>query len=398
MSLNPQSTRLLADRVRHGADPAERIDFAIPLAGPRPRFDSRSDAELRSVITGGPTVLERERALWELAERDCSDLVRLTGRVLDEEPDQVMRVHALWLLLQQLGSDSLDFLGRLTSAADLEVADWARLLISDLTGADHESVYGSARIAEDGAFDQTLPLIISGYVIVSVPGVGMVEARLSPLWFEAIMGRVMACTNADTIYTDLVVEKAVKGLHPDGSEHYELFKFSGMSGELAEDSLEHHYVSSMSRAFYPSLTVEHGHAVENVTELDRVAATKFAHPGEFDILGDGPRANRIAAAPRLPFVKSVRGRYFGWAAVNLDAVLAAGTVGAGMVQLSNPTSAVSKEATNARLYGLFRGKLSDHSGSGIAEMNIVPCHGTVDGEHDLHADGTCLPDPFLRLA
>ena len=208
----------------------------------------------------------------------------------------------------------------------------------------------------------------------------------------------MACTNASTITTDLVIEKAVRGMHPDGSDHYEIFKFRGMSSELSETQLEHHYVSSMSRAFYPSGIVEEGPSAAEPIELQRVAATAFSRPGEFAIGGDGARARRLATADRLPFVKSVRGRYFGWAAVNIPAVLQAGTVGAGHVQLSNPTGAVSGPMTNARLYGIFRGKVSDHTGSGAASVNLVPCHGTLDGEHDLHCDGIKAPDPFLTGA
>jgi hypothetical protein len=375
-------------------DVAECIDFARPLAGARVRFDLRGEDQLCTDAFEAVSAMERERALWELSDRLMGDAAPLIDRFINVEEDPAARRHALWLLVQVLGEAATPRLEALQRDDDPEVIDWARTLLSDIDAAPRRSVYDTARIVEAGAFDQTLPLLISGHVLVQLPGVGVVETRLSPLWFESIMGRVMACTNQTTIWTDLVIEKAIRGMHPDGTDHFEIYRFSGMSSALSESQLEHHYLSLTQRPFYPSGRVEEGPWVAAPIELERVAATTFARTRAYEIDGDGERAERMASSS-MPFVTSVRGRYHGWAAVNLQSVLDQGTVLARDVQLANPTDPVAGPLTNARLYGIFRGKLSDHTGDGVVDVNTIRCHGTVDGEHDLHCDGTKLADPFM---
>jgi hypothetical protein len=277
------------------------------------------------------------------------------------------------------------------------VADWSRLLAEELTGEPVERLGRRAIVHEGRTFDQTLPLLIAGQTLVTVPNLGRIKVTLSPLWFEAVLGRVMACTRQETFLTDLVIEKALGGLHPDGSMHYETFLFKGISYQLAPNLFEHHYESVTTRPFYPSGTVEVGDSVPVAVPLARVAGTEIQPPpdttasAESWIVGDGPCAGRIA---RHGYVRSVRGRYFGWAAVNLHTVLATGTVPAGAVQLANPTDPVVGPMTNAVLFGTFRGKISDSTGDGLLDVNTIPCHGTVGGEHDLDCDGTRVADPY----
>jgi hypothetical protein len=373
-------------------DPAELLDFARPRADADLRFDHRGDDELEACAFDMAEPLERERALWELADRQGDDAVESVLRFIAAEPDRAARRHAVWLLVR-IADEAPELLSGMCADDDPDVADWARALLAELTEVPFEHVYHSVEVDEDASFDQTLPLLIAGHVLVRLPSGEVAQATLSPLWFEAIMGRVMACTNRATVFTDLVIEKALDGLHPDGSPHYEIFKFAGASTPLGPATFQHHYVSLGGRRFYPSGEVENGEPEVVPIELQRVAETRFTRIGDLDLLGDGPRAEALRTE-ELPFVDTVRGRYSGWASVDLDRVAESGRVGAGSVQLSSPTHPVAGPMTNARLFGTFRGKVSDWAGSGRIQLNAIPCHGTVDGEHDLLCDGSEVDDRF----
>jgi hypothetical protein len=389
----------LAGEATTFTDPAEHLDFARPIAAPdAARFDNRSDEVLQEAAFSEASALERERALWELVDRQGEDAHPVVERFLDVESSRSCRIQALWLLQKTAGLGTPALMSKYFHDEDTDVADWARLLTEELTGDPVDRIYRKAKVLEGQTFDQTLPLLIAGHVLVTVPDLGRIQVTLSPLWFEQILGRVMACTNRSTFMTNLVIEKALEGLHSDGSTHYELFLFKGNSYQLAPTLYQHHYESVMTRAFYPSGTVEVGDAIPVAIPLARVAGTEVQAPqtsasSNLWIVGDGPCAQEAA---RSGFVRSVRGRYSGWAAVNLNTVLETNFVPPGSVQLSNPTHPLAGPMTNAVLFGTFRGKITDHDGDGLLDVNTIPCHGTVDAEHDLHCDGTRVPDPFER--
>ncbi|ANW22592.1 hypothetical protein [Streptomyces clavuligerus] len=371
-------------------DPAEYLDFARPITEKFLPYDSRSDGELREVSEGHDSALERERALWELADRHPAESLSFIDHIIGTETDQSVRSGALWLALRSAGAGSLGLLERYASDADREVADWARVLTGDITGDKPARLYNEAEVEETGYFDQTVPLIIGGRVVIITPGVGAVRAVLSPLWFDSILGRVLASTNVRTIRTDLTVEKELKGLNADGSCHYEIFPFRGLSVEYDAKNLEHNYLSETLRPFYPSGFVGKGEMVEVPVSLGRIALTSLASKGEVTIHGSGPRADRLREAD-MPFVQSVRGRYYGWAAVNLDRTFDRGIVGAGDVQLSNPTDPIAGPMTNAKLYGTFRGKSGDYHGTaGRYTLNSIKCHGRPDGLIDVVQGGAEL--------
>jgi hypothetical protein len=359
-------------------DPAEHLDFARPLTDRFLPYDTRSDRQLLDAARGHESALERERALWEYADRTGPDALRVVEETLREETSRAVRQGALWLALKLTGTASAETLSHYIDDVDPEVADWARVLLGDITGERIARVYNTAIVEETGYFDQTVPLIINGNIIVQLPGVGAARAVLSPLWFDSILGRVLASTNADTIRTDLTVEKELDDLHADGTAHYEIFPFRGHSVEYDGNILEHNYMSDTMRPYYPSGIVEEGEAVSTPVSLLRIAVTKLAEPGEYEILGDGERADRVRAA-EFPFVTSVRGRFYGFAATNLEAAMEAGIVQAGHVQLANPSDPIAGPATNTKMYGTFRGKAGDFTGADAFTLNAIKCHGRADG-------------------
>lgn len=370
-------------------DPAEYLDFARPITEKFLPYDTRSDSELREVATGHESPLERERALWELADRKPVESLSFVDHCIGTETVRDVRSGALWLALRSAGAQSLDVLEKHSSDGDREVADWARVLMSDITGTKADRLYTEAEVEETGLFDQTVPLIIGGKVVFMTPGVGAMRAVLSPLWFDSILGRVLASTNTETIRTDLTVEKELEGLNEDGTCHYEIFPFRGLSVEYDEAHLEHNYLSETMRPFYPSGFIGKGEVVAVPVSLGRIALTSLARQGDVVIHGEGARADRLRAA-EMPFVQSVRGRYYGWAAVNLDRVFDRGAVGAGDVQLSNPTDPIAGPMTNAKLYGTFRGKSGDYTGTGRYTLNAIKCHGRPDGTIDVIQNGAEL--------
>jgi hypothetical protein len=371
-------------------DPAEYIDFARPLADNYLPFDVRNQKALLAAVKDDASDMERERALWELADRLGADVVPQVQNFLEVETSRDLRQGALWLIVQVLGASSTSILETFFMDADPEVADYARVMHSDLSGKRVSRVFTEAEVEDGHHFDQTVPLMISGQVIVDSE-VGPTRARLSPLWFDAILGKVTACTNSDTIHTSLVIEKALQGLHEDGSTHYEVFPFRGTSVEYAGRLMEHTYLSETIRPFYTSGVVEDGPSIPISVSLARVAITDIADMDYWTLHGE-ERAAKLRQHER-PFVTAVRGRFSGWAASNMPRIDAEG-VKAGLVQLSSTCHEIAGPMTNTKVFGIFRGKPADHNGNGRLSINGYKAHGDAAGRMDYLADGTMSSDPL----
>lgn len=402
-----------ADRSAESKDPAERLSFTSPPSEGVARFDLRSDQALRQAMFDESTSMERERATWEYADRHCKAALPLLLEIAGRDPDPAVRWTTLWLIQKVGGSAARDAIMPFAGDDHPEVSDWARLFLREITG--RPSPVQDTRTAcfdTSNPFDQTLPLQIAGHARTLVPNLGWVQATLSPQWFEAIMGRVMACTLAETFDTDLVIEKRIKGYHPDGSDHYEIYGFRGFTTAPAAGLTHHVYECQSRHTFYPSGKLEDG-SIEPIGDvgvvLNRVALPAFA-PAELPIM-PLPRRDNLPTMPplRIPLpplkperasriVQSVRGRYMGAAFVNVDRLLANGMrIGAGEVQLSSLHHPVVGKLTNTFLFGTFKGKLSDLNDDGMLDINTERCHGTLDAKLDYRLRGTPNPDPFDPL-
>ncbi|TYB49023.1 HEAT repeat domain-containing protein [Actinomadura chibensis] len=381
-------------------DLAERFRFGAPGATKLADFDGRGDAELLSAAADAATGLERERALWEYAHRHEGAAIDVLARHLATEPDAAVRWNLLWLLVKCDGRAAIPVLRQARSDAHPEVRDWAGLFLEELTGEESPLVYERMRYETDRTFDQTLPLQIAGYADVRVPDAGWIQARLSPQWFASLLGRVMACTNTDTFMTDLVIEKELLNYHEDGSNHYETFLFRGASYELSDTVCQHVYESNTMRPFYTSGKVKEGPAVLTPVALSRAAGTKRLRPSTVTSMLHTPGAEtaRGDALREQGVVRSVRGRFWGWAHVDLDRYQETGVVEPGTVQLVSTSDPVVGKKANTVIYGTFRGKLADQTGEGEYHVNTIPCHGTVNGELDLDLDGVADADPRASVA
>lgn len=370
----------LADASPAMSDPSEQMEFSRPPFQGVRRFDFRSNDELVEELRTNVSPLERERAAWEYADRGGFDALPILTKFARNDPDPEVRSSALWILQKKGQHQTHEILTSGLSDDDPEVRDWARLLLRELTGIGR-FVQERNAIAVDRSnpFDQTLPLKIAGYARVLAPGMGWFQATLSPKWFEAIMGRVMACTRADTFQSDLVIEKRIADFYGESSPHYDTFLFRGLTTELAPDVYYHQYEGRSTQPFYPSGKVASPHVPPVTTAgvlVQRVAMT-VRIPNELD--------------ETRPLVQSVRGKYTGFAYTDIPRVLESGMrVGAGEVQLVGPADAAVGKFANTFLYGTFKGKLSDLNGDGALDVNTERCHATLDGQLDTDLDG--VPD------
>ncbi len=367
-------------------DPSENIKFVNPASLGIDRYDRRKDFTLREAIFYHESALERERAIWEYADRHTVDALDTLSEVLQRETEASIRYTTLWAIQKYCENKGLDSLHKALDDAHPEVRSWANLLIWEITGQSVLKEERPKAFNEANPFDQTLPLQIAGYARTLVPGMGWVQATLSPQWFESIMGRVMACTRQETFNNKLVIEKEIKDFHADGSNYYEIYDFTGHTYEVSETIKHHTYCGRSSHTFYPSgkvgLVDGNSGAVDDMTVVvNRVAVT---------------RSEYLKEDPKRKIVTSVRGAYSGNAYVNIDTLLSNNMIiGKGEVQLTDMFHPVGAEYTNTYLYGTFKGKLSDNLGKGALDVNTVPCHGTIDGELDYGLKG--YPNPDVNL-
>lgn len=383
-------------------DIAERFRFGAPPVSHLSNFDARSDAELLKAAADHPSALERERALWEYAHRNQKAALDVLSNHLKIESDPSVRWNLLWLMVKVGEDAAVPALTAALSDTHSEVRDWATLFLEELTGQEYPMVYNTVQYENDRTFDQTLPLQIAGFADVNVPGMGWVQARLSPQWFSSILGRVLACTNSSSFMSDLVIEKELLNYHEDGSNHYETFMFRGASYPITDTVTQHIYESNTMRPFYQSGKVKVGAPIVTPVSLARAAGTERLRPGKLKEMNmhasDGVEGARGERLREVGIVRSVRGRFWGWAHTDLNRYLETGIIAPGTVQLVSTADPAVGKMANTVIYGTFRGKLGDLTGDGKLNVNLIPCHGTINGELDLNCDGIADEDPRIPRA
>lgn len=383
----------VTNRISDSLDPSEWLSFTNPPLTNITRFDSRTNEQIKHTIFNNDNALERERAIWELADRERTECLSVLATVASNDPEPSVRWSTLWAIQKFTGRMGVDLLHKSLKDNHPEVRDWANLLLFEITGKSHIVDERKFKFDSANPFDQTLPLCIAGYARTLIPNIGWVQVTLSPKWFESIMGRVMACTCERTFDTDLVIEKRIYDYHPDKTDHYEIYKFRGFTQKIDENIKHHIYEAEVNHTFYPSGKVEVFNPMDTPIEnpkggVQRIAAT-YTEPW----LG-GP-ISRV--------VKSVRGRYKGAAYVKIDRLLEnnknlkpgeAMKVGPGEVQLASVHHAIIGQLANTYLFGSFKGKLSDLNDDGLLDVNTEPCHGTLDGLPDFDLNNVPDGDPF----
>ncbi|HEX6718362.1 MAG TPA: hypothetical protein VF088_14750 [Pyrinomonadaceae bacterium] len=377
-------------------DEAEAVSISSRILD-LPSFDMRTNQELEECAFTHIEARERERAVWELLYRDIPNRFELLRKVMEHEPNGAVRSNLLWLSLKVCASHAPGFIQAALRDDDREVRDWAKLYLSEITGITFQSEYRSGIFVPGRRFDQTLPLQIAGFAVVSAFGRDL-RIVLSPLWFSHIQGRVMACTCEQTFMTNLTIEKAYFNYHPDGTTHYEIYPFAGKSWKSSDGRTQHRYLMKALHPTYLSGRVEEDPENKILVPIagNRTATTVGRTIQIFERLEsnhDSPIPTDITPE-RRSVVSDVRGQYFGWAHASIKHYLSYGDVFPGTVQLVSPVEAATADLVNCYICGTFRGKISDHNGDGLLDVNEIVCHGSQAGRLDYAGDGDFNVDPF----
>lgn len=361
-------------------DPAAwASDFGYALDRVAIRLDNRSNDELRTQALNHPDPVMREQALFEYADRDHADAIDLLVEAVKGDKNRELRWDALWAIEKLGGPAAVTALQRFLGDADPEIAEWAKLFISELQTGDPAFDGREGRYIAGRTFDETIYLLIHCdlYVRLDDTNSHWGKISLAPQGLARIYGQAHACPNVETREQKLVIAKTISGLHKDGSPHCDNYLFRGFTDRSRRDRGNFFFESLVPRTFFKS-----GRA-DDPSEGIRQAQIGFARYGTWHL---EPRFQiRESEA-----IRYVRGRFQGWGFVNLARVAGKPleevlTPGNGV--LSTLHDAEAGPMTNAFILGTFKGKLNDWDGDGAIDLNSRDVYSTVDGEIDTDQDG-----------
>lgn len=361
-------------------DPAAwASDFGYALDRAAVRLDSRTNAVLRHEALHHPDPAMREQSLFEYADRDHADAVELLVEAIQNDPDRQVRWDALWAVEKLGGPAAATALSRFLSDADPEIAEWARLFLSELQTGDPSFDGRTSRFTEGRTFDETIFLLIHCdlYVRLDSSNQHWGKISLAPQGLARIYGQAHACPNVATRERQLVIAKTIEGLHADGSPHMDNYLFRGFTDRTRRDRGNFFFESLVPRPFFKS-----GHA-DDPSEGIRHANIGFARHGTWYL--EPSFQVRDAAA-----IRYVRGRFQGWGYVNLNRV-----AGKALEDILLPGNGVLSTLhdeevgpmTNAFILGTFKGKLNDWDGDGHIDLNSRNVYSTAEGDIDTDMDG-----------
>lgn len=358
----------------------------------------------RILINDDPLVGKRapkikaDQEIWAQVRKDKPDVDMVVSRIRAMEPGRG-RVSAFLALRKMIEKapekvrEAIDALATDPALADTDLREWARISqqeIKIMNGVDPAEVLRESAsdrevvFHKDRVFDTTMPLFFECRAVTKI-GLVEIETQISPMWFTEIFGDAMALVNSETFHTNLVLEKQVEGLHPDGSQHFEHFPFTGETTGDGSGAFQHNYWASVKRPFYASGKVEQVTDNQPVYVDQSMSFARFAHTfthARYDVGGQ-------------PMPESVRGVFFGFGHADpMLLVRKAGNLGVGDFQISPRINPHTGEKANTVFFGTFFGKLQGDEDSGQIHMNKRSVHCDKDGRLDYLGDGTMAPDSF----
>jgi hypothetical protein len=362
-------------------DPAAwASDFGYALDRVAIRLDNRANDDLRRQALDHRDPVMREQALFEYADRDHPDAMELLREAVRHDTDREVRWDALWAIEKLGGPEAVTTLQEFVTDADPEIAEWARLFISELQSGDPSFDGRDGLYLPGRTFDETIYLLIHCdlYVRLDDTNTHWGKISLAPQGLARIYGQAHACPNVGTRERQLVIAKTISGLHADGSPHCDNYLFRGFTDRTRRDRGNFFFESLVPRTFFRS-----GRA-DDPSEGTRQARIGFARYGTWHL---EPKFQvREEAA-----IRYVRGRFQGWGYVNLARI-----AGRPLEEILTPGNGVLSTLhdpevgpmTNAFILGTFKGKLNDWDGDGHIDLNSRDVYSTVDGEIDSDQDGT----------
>lgn len=364
---------------------------AIPAGDPIVRFhdsvkvaaidlERRTDDQLAFEGRRHLDPVVREHALYQLLRRQGAEAMSVIEEALFADPDPQLRINLLWALEGTPSERARDVTMALASDHDSRVQEWARVFAWEMryTSADFRRA-SEATYHQGRTFDETLFLHINCHLYIRLSESNDLWGHilLSPQMLARVYGQALACPITKTREHRLVIAKTLKGLHADGSDHYETFLFRGFTERTSPSRGNFYFEAHARRPFYLS-----GKADDDSEGVINDVTIPFAREGQWFL-------NQNIAVDGQHAIEYVRGRFQGWAYVNVERIEANGGefLFPGNSVLSTLHHPVAGPMTNAFLAGRFKGKLIDWDGDGVLDLNYLSAHATVDGEVDSDLDG-----------
>jgi HEAT repeats len=361
-------------------DPAAwSSDFGYALDRVSMRLDYRPSDELQRQALSHPDPVMREQALYEYVDRNEADAIELLCQVVANDADQEVRWDALWAIEKLGGNQAIQALQKFTKDSDPEIAEWAKLFISELQTGDPAFDKRSCVYTPGRTFDETIYLLIHCDLYIRLDSTNQLWGKLSlaPQGLARIYGQAHACPNVETRERQLVIAKQISGLHADGSLHIDNYLFRGFTERTRPDRGNFYFESQVHRPFYKS-----GRA-DDPSQGVHDALIGFARQGCWHL--DNRFKIRGADA-----IRYVRGRFQGWGYTNVQKLIGKSLEeillpGNGI--LSTLHDPIAGPLSNVFITGTFKGKLNDWDGDGLIDLNSRNVYSTTEGELDTNMDG-----------
>jgi len=378
-----RSTASQADPRSVAGDPAAwASDFGYVLDRISVRLDARSDDELICAALNHSDSMMREQAIYEYADRNLSDAIELLSEVARKDTDQSVRWDALWAIEKLGGVRGIQALRPFVKDSDPEVAEWAKLFVSELQTGDPAFDRRDCAYTMGRTFDETIALLIHCdlYIRLDANNQRWGKLSLAPQGLARVFGAAHACPNVETRERQLVIAKCISGLHSDGSPHIDNYLFRGFTERTQPDRGNFYFESSVQRPYFISGRADDASkGVQDATISFMRAGCWYLEP-RFKIRG-------------ADAIRYVRGRFQGWGyldpsrciGMRLEEILLPGNA-----ILSTLHDSVAGPLTNVFISGTFKGKLNDWDGDGNIDLNSRNVYSTTDGELDSNMDG--IPD------
>lgn len=354
------------------------VPFDASLRAAAFEVEQRTDEELAAEGRQHPDPVIREQALYQLIQRSGVDALPVVEAALFDDKDSDLRINLLWAIEGLPGKRSEQLTVALMTDSDTRVQEWARVFSWEKgwTREDFRRAHEASSIP--GTFDQTIFLHIKCHVYVRVDPSNKLWAHvlLSPQTLARVYGQALACPITETRERELVIAKTLRGLHSDGSEHYEAFLFKGFTERTSPLTGNFNFEAHSPRPFYLS-----GRADDVADGVVENVPMNVGRVGNWFVNPFLPVKHNFA-------IEYVRGLFNMWAYVNVEKIRSnGGLMVPGNSVLSTLHDPRVSHMTNAFLTGSFKGKVVDWNGDGILDLNYWPAHATAKGEVDSDMDG-----------
>src|ERR1044072_4365477 len=211
-------------------DPTTRFCNSIRKAAIS--LETRSDEQLTSDALSNPDPVLREHAIYQIVARQGAKALPLIETVLNEDPDSLVRINTLWILEGLEDERCAAIALPLTKDKDARVQEWARVFCWEMGWSPEDFRRAKeARYYEGRTFDETIFLHIKCDLFIRLAESNDLwgHVTMSPLMLARVYGQALACPISRTREREIVISKTLKGLHEDGSDHYESFLFRGFT-------------------------------------------------------------------------------------------------------------------------------------------------------------------------